>query len=41
MRIEDLDAAEMARRAGQEEYIEAMTYVQSAELFPTNTSDAR
>jgi PhnB protein len=33
-RIEDLDPEEMARRAGQPEYVDAMNYVMSAELFP-------
>ena len=35
-RIEDVDEAEMARRAGEPEYIEAMRYVESAEFFPVN-----
>jgi PhnB protein len=34
-RIEDVDEEEMARRAGEKEYIEAMQYVQSAEFFPS------
>jgi PhnB protein len=33
-RIEDLDPDEMARRAGEPEYVEAMAYVMGAELFP-------
>jgi PhnB protein len=33
-RIEDVDPEEMARRAGQPEYVDAMNYVMSAELFP-------
>jgi PhnB protein len=33
-RIEDLDPEEMARRAGQPEYVDAMNYVMTAELFP-------
>jgi uncharacterized glyoxalase superfamily protein PhnB len=33
-RIEDVDEAEMARRAAERKYIDAMTYVQSAEIFP-------
>lgn len=33
-RIEDVDEEEMARRAGEKEYIDAMQYVQSAEFFP-------
>jgi uncharacterized glyoxalase superfamily protein PhnB len=32
-RLEDLDWAEMERRAGQQEYIDAMKYVTSAEFF--------
>lgn len=36
-RVEDLDPQEMERRAGLPEYIEAMEYVQSAEVFPTNS----
>jgi hypothetical protein len=33
-RLEDLDLAEMERRAGLPEYIEAMNYVTGAEFFP-------
>jgi PhnB protein len=33
-RVEDLDPDEMARRAGEPEYAEAMAYVMGAELFP-------
>jgi PhnB protein len=33
-RIEDVDEAEMEKRAGEKEYIDAMQYVQSAEFFP-------
>jgi PhnB protein len=32
-RVEDLDPAEMQRRAGQPQYVEAMRYVQSAQFF--------
>jgi uncharacterized glyoxalase superfamily protein PhnB len=32
-RLEDLDYAEMERRAGQQQYIDAMSYVTSAEFF--------
>jgi PhnB protein len=33
-RIEDLEPEEMARRAGEPRYAQAMRYVMSAELFP-------
>jgi uncharacterized glyoxalase superfamily protein PhnB len=33
-RIEDLDPEEMARRASEPKYVDAMSYVMSAELFP-------
>lgn len=33
-RLEDLDPAEMERRATQKEYIDALNYVQSAQFFP-------
>jgi PhnB protein len=33
-RIEDLDPEEMGRRASEPEYVDAMNYVMSAELFP-------
>jgi uncharacterized glyoxalase superfamily protein PhnB len=33
-RLEDLDLAEMERRSRQQEYIDAMNYVTSAEFFP-------
>jgi uncharacterized glyoxalase superfamily protein PhnB len=32
-RLENLDPEEMAKRAGEKEYIEAMQYVQSAQFF--------
>lgn len=35
-RIEDVDAEEMAKRAEQKEYIDAMRYVQSAQFFPSD-----
>jgi PhnB protein len=35
-RIEDLDPEEMARRASQPQYVDAMNYVMSAELFPAD-----
>jgi PhnB protein len=37
-RIEDLEPEEMARRAGEPQYVEAMRYVMSAELFPATGS---
>jgi PhnB protein len=37
-RVEDLDEAEMERRAGEKKYIEAMEYVQNAEFFPNGVS---
>ena len=33
-RVADLDPAEMERRAGQPEFIDAMRYVQDAEIVP-------
>ena len=33
-RIEDVDPEEMERRAGEQEYIDAMRYVTSAQFFP-------
>jgi PhnB protein len=33
-RIEDVDEAEIEKRAGEKEYIDALQYVQSAEFFP-------
>jgi PhnB protein len=35
-RIEDVDEEEMGRRYGEQQYIDAMQYVQSAEFFPVN-----
>jgi hypothetical protein len=35
-RIENLDSEEMAKRAEQSEYIEAMKYVTGAQIFPPN-----
>ena len=34
-RIEDVSEAEMEQRAGEQEYIDAMQYVQSAQFFPS------
>ena len=36
-RIADLSVEEMGRRAGEQRFIDAMTYVTSAEFFPTET----
>ena len=33
-RLEDLDPDEIERRYGQQQYIDAMEYVQNAEFFP-------
>jgi uncharacterized glyoxalase superfamily protein PhnB len=33
-RLEDVDEAEMAKRYGEQKYIDAMQYVQGAEFFP-------
>ena len=41
-RLENVDEAEMARRAGEKKYIEAIQYVESAEFFPlTDKAGAR
>lgn len=34
--VEEVDPAEMERRAGEEEWIERMKYVQCAQLFPSD-----
>lgn len=36
-RIENVDEAEMERRFGEKQYIDAMAYVESAEFFPSDT----
>ena len=40
-RLETLDEAEMARRYGEQKYIDAMHYVQSAEFFPRKSPFAQ
>lgn len=36
-RVETVDEAEMGRRFGEKQYIDAMAYVQGAEFFPSDT----
>jgi hypothetical protein len=38
-RKENVDEAEMARRAGEQEYIDAMQYVQGAQFFPSDSRE--
>jgi len=40
-RIEDVDENEMAKRAGEKKYIDAMQYVENAEAFPARDQGSR
>lgn len=40
-RIDEVDEAEMARRAGQQQYIDAVEYVQNAQFFPPPEDEAK
>jgi hypothetical protein len=40
-RVEEVSPEEMARRAGEKQWVEAMAYVQSSEFFPSNSGDQR